>query len=208
MGTHRYEVFGLLKVAGKTGRTEKKKKAQSGAPHAQGRPWEETHKAFSEAMKERLEPYRGNLHVEPHQMRGTYAGCRYVSRILDRSFVDSDTERSIARITLDIQELGITFKPGDRQAIMPLNGWVECAKVAAALGFDEMLDRSIALDSQWQRFAEHIGSVSKKDTSRLTVKDILRRGHLAPLTKELVMKLHTMLRASSNTVLQVLATTE
>jgi sulfite reductase alpha subunit-like flavoprotein/predicted heme/steroid binding protein len=206
MGTHRYKVFGLLEVAGKTGRTETN--GQSGAPDANGRPWEETHKAFSEAMKERLEPYRGNLHVEPHHMRGTFAECRYTSRVLGRYFVDSDPERSIAKVMLDIQETGITFQPGDRLAVMTLNSWTECAKVAAALGFEQMLDHSVVLDSTWQRFAEHLGSVSKIPVPRLTVKDILRRGHLAPLTKELVMKLHTMLRASSNTVLQVLATTE
>jgi sulfite reductase alpha subunit-like flavoprotein/cytochrome b involved in lipid metabolism len=205
MGTHRYKVFGLLEVAGKTGRAETN--GMSGAPDA-GRPWEATHKAFSDAMKERLEPHRGNVKVEPHQMRGTFAECRYKSRILGRSFVDTDPERSIARVTLDIQETGITFQPGDRLAIMPVNSWVECAKVAAALGLDEMLEHHVDLDTAWTRFSEHLGSVSRTASPRLTVKDLLRRGHLAPLTKNLVMRLHAMLRASSNTVLQVLATNE
>ncbi|KAI1104262.1 hypothetical protein F4804DRAFT_352300 [Jackrogersella minutella] len=43
---------------------------------------------------------------------------------------------------------------------------------------------------------------------KLTVADILRRGHLAPITKELALKVHALLAASSNTVLQVLATDE
>jgi sulfite reductase alpha subunit-like flavoprotein/cytochrome b involved in lipid metabolism len=206
MGTHRYKVFGLLEVAGKTGRSETN--GNSGSSDSNMRPWEETHRAFSESMKERLEPHRGNLHVEPHQMRGTFAECRYKSSILCRSFVDSDPERSIARVTLEIQDTGITFQPGDRLAVMPLNSWIECAKVATALGLDEMLEHHVSLDSSWMRFAEHLGSVSKIPTPQLTVKDILRRGHLSPLTQDLVMKLHTMLRASSNTLLQVLATTE
>lgn len=206
MGVHRYKVFGLLEVAGKTGRTETN--GQSGAPDSQGRPWEETHKAFSDAMKERLEPYRGSLDLEPHQIRGTFGECRYTSRVIGRYFVDQDSERSIAKVTLDIQRTGITFQPGDRLAVMPLNNWIECAKVAAALGFDRMLDEPVPLNTVWQRFAKHLGSVSKIATPRLSIKDILRRGHLAPLTKELVMKLHTMLRASSKTVLQVLAATE
>jgi cytochrome b involved in lipid metabolism len=42
----------------------------------------------------------------------------------------------------------------------------------------------------------------------ITVLEILRRGHLAPLTQSLVLKVHAMLRASSSTVLRVLATTE
>lgn len=58
MGTHRYKVFGILEIAAKTGRTETN--GLSGATDA-SRPWEETHKQFSDAMKERLEPYRKSL---------------------------------------------------------------------------------------------------------------------------------------------------
>lgn len=55
MGTHRYKVFGILEIAAKIGRTETN--GLSGASDA-SRPWEETHRQFSDAMKERLEPYR------------------------------------------------------------------------------------------------------------------------------------------------------
>ncbi|KAF2688123.1 hypothetical protein K458DRAFT_361117 [Lentithecium fluviatile CBS 122367] len=205
MGAHRYKVFGLLECAGKSGRTETN--GASGAADAM-RPWEQTHKEFSEAMKERLEPFRGNRDIEPHEMRGTFEECRYRGRILNRNFVDSDPTRSIAMVTLDIQESGITFQPGDRLAVMPMNSWTECAKVAAALGLDSMLEDPVALDRTWTRYADHVGSVSHTNRPRLTVIDILRKGHLAPITKELATKLHTMLRASSNTVLQVLATEE
>ncbi|KAK0710137.1 hypothetical protein B0T26DRAFT_836309 [Lasiosphaeria miniovina] len=206
MGTHRYKVFGLLEVAGKTGRSETN--GMSGAPDANSRPWEETHKQFSAAMKERLEPFRGSISVEPHEMRGTFEECRYKSRVLSRSFVNTDPARSIAMVTLDIQNTGITFQPGDRLAVMPLNTWTECAKVAAALGLVDYLDVKVTLNTKWQRFAQHLGSVSRTEPQELTVKDILRRGHLAPITKELALKIHDMLRASSNTVLQVLATEE
>lgn len=79
-------------------------------------------------MKERLQPYRGDIPVEPHQMRGTFEECRFKSRVLSRSNVDEDPSRSIAMVTLDIQDTGITFRPGDRLAVMPLNSWIECAK--------------------------------------------------------------------------------
>ncbi|GKT49717.1 sulfite reductase [NADPH] flavoprotein component [Colletotrichum spaethianum] len=213
MGTHRYKVFGILEVASKTGRTETN--GASGASDDSGRPWEEVHRQFSDAMKERLEPYRGNIPVEPHEMRGTFEECRYKSRILSRSFVDSDDERSIAMVTLDLHNTGITFQPGDRLAVMPLNSWEECAKVAAALGLDTMLESPVLLDRKWSRFAEHLETISKHGVAssltrgrKLMVKDILRRGHLAPLTQELVLKIHAMLRASSNTLLQVLTTDE
>ncbi|KAK3332837.1 hypothetical protein B0T19DRAFT_381472 [Cercophora scortea] len=206
MGTHRYKVFGILEIAGKTGRSETN--GLSGAPDANTRPWEETHKQFSQAMKERLEPYRGNITVEPHEMRGTFEECRYRARVLSRSFIDADPNRSIAMVTLGIHNTGITFQPGDRLAIMPLNSWAECAKVAAALGLGDYLDYRVALTPKWERFGQHLGSVSHTSTPHLTVKDILRRGHLSPITKELALKVHDMLRASSNTVLRVLATNE
>ncbi len=208
MGTHRYKVFGILEIASKTGRTETN--GLSGVSDPNAKPWEETHRQFSEAMKERLEPHRGNMNdmVEPHEMRGSFQECRYKSRVLNRSFVDSDPNRSVAMVTLDLHDTGITFQPGDRLAVMPLNSLGECAKVAAALGLAEYLDYRVALNPQWERFARHIGSVRHTSTPQLTVRGILRRGHLAPITKELALKVHDLLRASSNTVLQVLATTE
>ncbi|KAI1214787.1 uncharacterized protein F4807DRAFT_404564 [Annulohypoxylon truncatum] len=206
MGTHRYKVFGILEIAAKTGRTETN--GASGAADA-SRPWEETHKQFSDAMKERLEPYRGNLPIEPHQMRGTFEECRYITRVLNRSNVDSDPTRSIGLVTLDIQDTGITFMPGDRLAVMPLNSWDECAKVAAALGLETRLDDPVDVAGTWSRFEQHLTSVRRKTTiKKLTVADILRRGHLVPITKELALKIHSLLAASSNTVLQVLATDE
>ncbi|KAJ8112822.1 hypothetical protein OPT61_g4898 [Boeremia exigua] len=205
MGAHRYKVFGLLECAGKSGRTETN--GASGAADAM-RPWEQTHQEFSEAMKERLEPFRGQRDIEPHEMRGTFEECRYRGRILSRNFVDTDPKRSIAMVTLDIQETGITFQPGDRLAIMPMNSWTECAKVAASLGLDGMLEEPVALDRTWARYAEHIGSITHSSRPQLNVIDILRKGHLSPITKDLATKVHTMLRASSHTVLQVLATDE
>ncbi|KAF3063806.1 Sulfite reductase [NADPH] flavoprotein alpha-component [Daldinia childiae] len=205
MGTHRYKVFGILEIAAKTGRTETN--GLSGAADA-SRPWEETHKQFSDAMKERLEPYRGSLPVEPHQMRGTFEECRYVTRVLNRSHVDSDSTRSIALVTLDIQDTGITFMAGDRLAVMPLNSWEECAKVAAALGLETRIDDPVDVAGTWSRFEQHLASVRRTTPKKLTVADILRRGHLAPITKELALKIHGLVAASSNTVLQVLATDE
>jgi sulfite reductase alpha subunit-like flavoprotein/predicted heme/steroid binding protein len=212
MGVHRYKVFGILEVAGKTGRTETN--GLSGAADM-SRPWEETHRQFSEAMKERLEPYRGTLSVEPHEMRGTFEECRYVSRVLSRLPVDSDPSRSIAQVTLDLHDTGISFKPGDRLAIMPLNSWEECAKVATALGLEDLIDAPLDVGTgtgggggNWARFETHLASVRHAAPQKLTVTDILRRGHLAPITKELALKVHGILHASSNTVLQVLATDE
>ncbi|KAL2130773.1 hypothetical protein VTI74DRAFT_5972 [Chaetomium olivicolor] len=183
MGTHRYKVVGILEIASKTGRTETN--GLCGAPDMNGQPWEETHKQFFEAMKERLEPFRGNIDIEPREMRGTFEECRYKSRILSRLFVDSDPNRSITMVARDLH-----------------------GTVAAALGLAEYFDSRVTLNAQEQRFARHLGSVRHSPTPHLTLKDILCRGHLAPITQELALNVHDSLQASSNTVLQVLSTTE
>lgn len=98
--------------------------------------------------------------------------------------------------------------PGDRLAVMPLNSWEECAKAATALGLETRIDEPVNVAGTWSRFEQHLSSVRRMGMRKLTVGDILRRGHLAPITKELALKIHTLLAASSNTVLQVLATDE
>lgn len=204
MGVHRYKVFGILEVAAKTGRTATN--GLSGAADA-NRPWEETHRQFSDAMKERLEPFRGKLNLEPQSMRGTFEECRYMGRVAGVSSVDRDSKRGTAMVTIDIRDTGITFAPGDRMAVMPLNSWEEVAKVVAALGLDHHLQAIVDTTGTWSRFARHLSFVTSTP-QRLTVMDILRRGHLAPITKDLTVKVHELLHASSNTVLQVLATDE
>ncbi|KAF5664743.1 hypothetical protein FHETE_7015 [Fusarium heterosporum] len=205
MGVHRYKVFGMLEIAAKTGRTATN--GLSGAADA-ARPWEETHRQFSDTMKERLEPFRGKLDAEPHSMRGTFEECRYVAKIASCSPVDNDAARSTAIVTLDIRNTGITFSPGDRMTMMPLNSWEECAKMVAALGLDQHLETPVPTTGTWSRFERHLSSVRNSPQRRLNVIDIFRRGHLAPITKELTVKVHELLHASSNTVLQVLATEE
>ncbi|KAH6675814.1 hypothetical protein B0J14DRAFT_509473 [Halenospora varia] len=209
MGTHRYKVYGFLEVVAKTGRSETN--GNAGAGDDIGRPWEMVHKSLSESMKERLDPFRGAITQQPHEMRGSFEECRFKAPIVNRQFIDSDPSRSTGMVTFDLHNTGITYKPGDRLAVMPLNTWNEVAKVAAALGLDEMLDQRVPTDlaPEWTRFAKHLASVSRTTkVPDLTVRDVLRRGHLAPLTKDLVMAFHTILRASSKTTLELLACEE
>lgn len=160
---------------------------------------------------ERLDPYRGSIAVEPHEMRGSFEECRFKATIVNRQFINSDATRSTAMVTFDLHDTGITFKPGDRLAVMPLNTWIEVAKVASALGLDTMLNSPVPTENipEWARFAKHLASVLRTSVvPQLTVRDILRRGHLAPLTKDLVMAFHIALQASSSTVLKILACEE
>ncbi|KAF2837286.1 hypothetical protein M501DRAFT_1018193 [Patellaria atrata CBS 101060] len=208
MGTHRYKVYGFLEVVAKTGRTETN--GNAGAGDSEGRAWEEVHRTLSDSMKERLDPYRGAVAVQPHEMRGSFEECRFKARILERQNIDNDSARSTGMVTFDLQGSGITFQPGDRLAVMPFNNATEVDKMAAALGLDELMDVIVPVEkgSEWARFSRHLGVVSRAPIAGLTVRDILKRGHLAPLTKDLVMAFHMALRASSRTILKVLASEE
>lgn len=208
MGTHRYKVYGFLEVVAKTGRAETN--GNAGAGDSDGRPWEEVHATLSESMKERLDPYRGEVKVQPHQMRGSFEECRFQAQILDRQIIDQDSTRSTGMVTFDVQSTGITFQPGDRLAVMPINQSYEVVKITAALGLDRMLDAIVPVEqgSVWARFSKHLGVVSKQPNVGLTVKDVLKRGHLAPLTKDLVLTVHQMLRASSPSILKILSSDE
>jgi len=94
-------------------------------------------------MKERLEPFRGrpsssssdsqsmpssqslSLSVQPHEMRGTYDECRFWAKIINRTSIDDDPHRSTGKVSIDVRNTGLTFIPGDRLAIMPLNSWTD-----------------------------------------------------------------------------------
>ncbi|KAF4437279.1 hypothetical protein F53441_13087 [Fusarium austroafricanum] len=197
LGVHRTKVCGILDAATKTRRSITDSVA--GAADATV-----THHQLSEAMKERLEPFR----IESHSIAGTFEECKYMAKVSNCSAIDKDPDRSTALVTLDIRDTGMTFMPGDRVAVMPLNTWEECAKIVAALGLDEYMREPIQTTGSWSRFSHHLSSVTRTTHRQLTVMDILRRGHLAPITKELTVKVHELLHASSNTVLQVLATDE
>lgn len=109
MGTHRYKVYGFLEVVAKTGRTETNGNAGSG--DTDGRAWVEVHRTLSDSMKERLDPYRGEVKVQPHEMRGSFEECRFLAKILDRQNIDSDPDRSTGMVTFDLHDTGITFQP-------------------------------------------------------------------------------------------------
>lgn len=61
-----------------------------------------------------------------------------------------------------------------------------------ALGLIDYLDVNVPLDgpgaAKWKRYARHEAEISKRDVNapRITVRDLLRKGRLAPLTKDMV----------------------
>jgi sulfite reductase alpha subunit-like flavoprotein len=182
-------VYGFLEIISKTGRTDTN--GNPGLAKSKAKVWQETHKLLSDSLTERLEPHHKDITVQPHEMRGTFEECRFSSRILVRGNIDQDPTRTTGMVTFDINKTGITFKPGDRLAVMPLNSPSEIEKVVSALGLREILHQEVHLQSHpdWKRFANHLFKVDSQTFSgALSVYDILRRGHLAPLTESTVKK--------------------
>lgn len=180
------KAFGFLEVVGKTGRPETN--GGSGAASIQHRPWEEVHRSLSEAMKERLAPYNGIM-AEPHETRGTFEECRFKARIISRRNIAKDCDRKTAKVTIDVSNTGLTFAPGDRLTIMPCNSRSDIEKVVKALKLSNALDETVPLNRDWKRYAQHIKNISLSGTlQHLSVRDILRIGKLAPLTKDLILK--------------------
>lgn len=182
------KVYGFLEVVAKTGRTETN--GNAGGGDNEGRPWEEVHRTLSDSMIERLDPFRTSISLKPHEMRGCFEECRFMSRIVGRDFIDADKDRTTGKVTVDLRNTGMTFGPGDRLAIMPLNPWKEVVKVAQVLGVVDRMDEKVPLEKadDWKRFSKHMSDVARNPKAGdFTLRDILRRGHLAPLTKETVM---------------------
>jgi len=182
-------VYGFLEIAAKTGRAGTNGNPEAGK--SSGKLWQEAHQLLSSSMKERLDPYHKDITVQPHEMRGSFEECRFSSRVLQRVNIDQDPVRTTGMVTFDLGKTGITFRPGDRLAVMPLNSHSEIEKVVSALGVRDILDQAVPLESHpdWKRFANHLCKVEKeKFSGTLSVHDILKRGHLAPLTRSTVMK--------------------
>ena len=125
-----------------------------------------------------------------HDSRGTFEECTHVARINSREFIDKDPSRRTAKVSIDISNAGITFEPGHRVAIMPMNNWAEVDKIVRACGLSDSLEKSVPLDNPWKRFSMHINSIYRTIGSEdtLSVSGILRRGTLAPLHKDIIVK--------------------
>ncbi|KAF8750893.1 Indoleamine 2,3-dioxygenase [Rhizoctonia solani] len=232
MGTHRYKVYGFLEVVAKTGRVETN--GNAGAADTVGRPWQQVHRTLAASMLERLEPFRRGIPVSdgstsastisnkqdiapwmspaPHEWRGTYEECRFRARVIARNSIDDDEDCSASKVTIGLHNSGLNFAPGDRLAIMPLNSWKVVEKVVGALGLIDVLDEVVPLSipgaEVWRAYAKHEAEVYRSGTiAPLTVRDILRKGQLSPLTKSMVLALHAMFRTSS-VILRVLASSE
>ncbi|KAK1221676.1 hypothetical protein PQX77_015506 [Marasmius sp. AFHP31] len=143
-----------------------------------------------------------------------------IAKITSRESIDCDPHRVTGKVTFDLKNVGLTFISGDRPAIMPLNLWsdVEASSLLlpeslsrlnkptetiGTLGLADLLDVNVPLNAptpeaaKWKRYAQHEAECSKREHLHLTVRDVLTKGKVAPLTKDTVMTVHTMIRTSA-----------
>ncbi|ETN45797.1 uncharacterized protein HMPREF1541_09630 [Cyphellophora europaea CBS 101466] len=124
--------------------------------------------------------------------RQDFEHCSTRARVTSRSRIDDDSDRENALVSLLVQEPhGLSFEPGDRLLVMPLNPWSEVEKIAAALGLDNSLDTAIPMygGTSWDQFARQLHPKANLQASHLTVQDVLRYGQIAPLTRSQVYAL-------------------
>jgi hypothetical protein len=72
-------------------------------------------------MKERFNPFRGELAIQPYEMRKYFEEYKFKTRIISRTIIDNDPNRSTDIIIFDLQNSGITFQPDNRLTVMPFN---------------------------------------------------------------------------------------
>jgi sulfite reductase alpha subunit-like flavoprotein len=139
-------------------------------------------------MQERLSPYT-EIISGLHESRGTFEECTYLARINSIESIDLDPSRRTAKVSIDISNTGITFQPGDRVSIMPMNNSFEIEKVVRACGLSNVIDKPVLLNYPWQRFAGHVNHVYRKRSCQETfsVSEILLLGKLAPMTKDMLV---------------------
>ena len=181
------KVYGFLEVVTKTGRSETNGGAGLVGDN-QDRPWEKVHDSLADAMMERVSP-SGSISSQPHEIRGSFQECGIKTRIISRQRIDRDRFRRTAKVTIDLVNTGVTFTPGDRVIVMPLNRRSDMDKVISAFDLSDLLDKEVPLNDSWKLYAQQMSNVHR-DGQKLSVAKILRSGKISPLTKDTVIKVY------------------
>jgi hypothetical protein len=149
-------------------------------------------------MMERISRY-GTIPREPHEIRGSFQECRIKACISSRETIDADPARRTAKVTIDLANSGVTFSPGDRVVIMPLNSSSDIGKAVNAWDLDYLGDQHVTVDASWDLYVQHMGQIYPQ-FGNLSVRKVLRCGSLAPLTNDVVMKVTNSPNLLSNSV--------
>jgi hypothetical protein len=176
------KVYGFLEISAKTGRSE----TNGGTGGGEEKPWDKIHDTLADSMMERLSRY-GTISNNPHDIRGSFQECSIKARITSRQRIDRDQCRRTADVTIEFAGSGVTFNPGDRVVIMPQNGQADIAKVVSALSLSGSLEEEVPAHGAWTMYSQHMNNVYS-GWGTLSVSELLRVGKLAPLTRDVVVK--------------------
>lgn len=170
LGVHRRKVYGFIQTAFKVGRPST---ASGIAGLWRDRAWRTTHHLLEDA---RLERY-AELH---HQ--------RITARLRDRTRAGSGSSGQVEGVGLDVADMGLTYRPGDRLAVLPTNdpALVERTLTLLRATGDEL----VPLPPAW-RIALRRRTGEEID-ERAPLSLMLAHAWLRPLTRDVTKRLHQL----------------
>jgi sulfite reductase (NADPH) flavoprotein alpha-component len=164
LGVHRRKVYGFIQTAFKVGRPSTASGITGGL---RDKTWNETDHHLGEAREERYEEFFSAAQVARLDAREDTAGAR------------------VQRVTFDVSDTGLVFRPGDRCAVLPAHTDDLVQRTLAAL--QSPADRPVPLSrawrtAMWARFAA-------PPPPTLPLADFLRYARLRPLDRRTAKQL-------------------
>ena len=158
LGRHRLKVYGFMDAGFRLGRSSTNG-GFSGT--LQERSWDELDEQLDNARKERLEDT-------------VYQGCARVHAIVQESPIHYT-------VTLDVQQLGCAFLPGDHVAIVPTNNTEEIQEIVDILDVEP--EHKIPKAHGWH---------SDVESTEITICSLLAQAQLHPAPRESLLKLYSI----------------
>jgi len=163
LGVHRRKVYGFIQVAFKVGRPA----TASGIAGAfRDKAWRQTTTHLEDAREER--------YVElSHQP--------VVARLAGRTLAGEGSTGPVQRVRFDVHATGLTYRPGDRLAVLPRNDPALVGRTLGALGATG--DEQVAVTNAWRMELRRRAGTEVGD--RLPLGDLLAHATLRPLSRDL-----------------------
>jgi sulfite reductase (NADPH) flavoprotein alpha-component len=164
LGVHRRKVYGFIQTAFKVGRPSTASGITGGL---RDKTWNETDHHLAQAREERYEEFFSAAQVARLARREDTAGAR------------------VQRVTFDVSDTGLVFRPGDRCAVLPAHTEDLVQRTLAALR--SPADRPVPLSRVWRTAMRARFAAPPPPT--LPLAEFLRYAQLRPLDRRTAKQL-------------------
>jgi sulfite reductase (NADPH) flavoprotein alpha-component len=186
LGRHRMKVYGYLELAFKVGRSIT---IGGFSGVFTDRTWDVVDNELSAAQSERRRLLPNTV---PPRRQSRRDPCHW-ARVASVVPGPSQAAAPVQRVTLDIENLGVRYRPGDRCLILPEN---DAALVTRTLfAMDAEGDERVALTDEWKAVAQSRREL--QGATRLTIRDVLRFGGIRPVSLRLAEALHACTQSAA-----------